>query len=149
MHPNLCEAYLQNMQPCSDRLGRRSSRSITSLQQGRSGRLGRAYGAYSHANMQQPIPQSAASAVNNRTCGSIGCCIGCCLFQRKESLYLLNTQQPIQQPMPLEVLQIMGDQLTRGIGCRAWTTTNTPFELICHYLQHFEGHWLLYWLLRI
>ena len=91
----------------SDRLSRRSSRSITSLQQGRSGRLGRAYGAHSHVNAQQPIPQGAASAVNNRTCGSIGCCIGCCLFQKKESLYFLNTQQPIQQPMPLEVLQII------------------------------------------
>ena len=41
--------------------------------------------------------------------------------------------------MPFEVLQIMGDQLTRGIGCRAWTTTNTPLGLISAPLPPLEA----------
>ena len=41
--------------------------------------------------------------------------------------------------MPFEVPQIMGDQLTRGIGCRAWTTTNTPLGLISAPLPPLEA----------
>ena len=41
--------------------------------------------------------------------------------------------------MALEVLQIMGDQLTRGIGCRAWTTTNSPLGLFSSPLPPLEA----------